>query len=475
MARSQGGCVTLKADICVIGAGSAGLTVAAAAANFGHKVVLVERGKMGGDCLNYGCVPSKSVIAAAKHAAMARDGARFGVHCEPRVDFSVVHGHVTDVIDTIAPHDSQERFEGLGVTVIRESARFVDERTLDAGSTRVKARRFVIASGSSPLVPPIDGLADCEPLTNETLFDLTSLPGRMAVIGGGPIGSEMAQAFARLGSAVTVIEGERLLGREDADAVEVVRAAMTADGVTIHEGVSVTACQRAGDVRTLTLSDGRSVDADAVLVAVGRTPNVADLDLAKAGVEFDKRGITVDKAMRTTNRRIYAIGDVTGGLQFTHVAGHQASLAVRAIVFRLPVTYDPDLMPRATYTQPELAQVGPTASDIEARGTSVTTRTAPLSGNDRAVTEDACAGFVKLSIDKKDRLRGATIVAPNAGEIANTYSLALAAKVPLSQIASFVPAYPTFGEAGKRAATEHYGKKLGSGWIKTALSVLKRI
>jgi pyruvate/2-oxoglutarate dehydrogenase complex dihydrolipoamide dehydrogenase (E3) component len=458
-----------------VGAGSAGLTVAAAAASLGQDVVLVEKGKMGGDCLNYGCVPSKSLIAAAKHAHMARDGARFGVHAEPRIDYGAVHAHVHAAIAAIAPHDSVERFESLGVTVLRTHARFVDERTVEAGDTLIRARRFVVAAGSSPAIPPIEGLSDCAPLTNETVFDLTERPDRLAIIGGGPIGSELAQAFARLGSEVTVIEANTMLSKEDPEAAAVVRAALARDGVVIHENVSVSHCRRDGEENVIALDDGQAVRADRLLVATGRRPNLGELGLDAAGISYTKAGITVDKRLRTTNRRVFAIGDVTGGLQFTHVAGYQASLAVRAIVFRLPVSYDPDLMPRATYTAPELAQVGLTEAEAKARDSRATAFTSPFTDNDRAQAEGETGGFAKLVLDGRGRLAGATIVAPNAGELIATYALALAAKAKLSTIASFVAAYPTFAEAGKHAAVAHFAQKLDKPWLRTVLRGLRRL
>ncbi|RAH99407.1 dihydrolipoamide dehydrogenase [Acuticoccus sediminis] len=461
-------------DIAVIGAGSAGLTVAAAAATFGQSVVLIERGKMGGDCLNYGCVPSKALIAAARHAHAARAGAGLGVHAAPSVDYGAVHRHVHDVIDGIAPHDSVERFEGLGVTVIQASARFTGPDVLEAGGRTIRARRFVVATGSSPVVPPIEGLAECDPLTNETLFDLTALPARLAIIGGGPIGCEMAQAIHRLGAAVTVVEGATILSKEDPEAADVVRRAMTAEGVNLIEGATVARCTRSGDEKTLHLSDGRAVTAEAILVAVGRRPNL-DLGLDAAGVAATAKGITVDRRMRTSNKRIYAIGDVTGGLQFTHVAGHQASLAVKSIVFRMPVTYDPALMPRCTYTSPELAQVGLTEAEARAADPKAEAWVAPLSGNDRARADAATEGFVKLVLSGRGKLLGATVVAPTAGDIVATYALALAAKVSPATIASFTPAYPTLSEAGKRAATLYFGKKLDKKWVRSLLAFLKRV
>ena len=463
--------MTLTPDICVIGAGSAGLTVAAAAASFGQDVVLVERGRMGGDCLNYGCVPSKSLIAAAKAAHRAPG---LGVAVSADVDYGAVHEHIHNVIAAIAPHDSVERFEGLGVTVIKAAARFVDAQTVEAGETRVRARRFVIATGSRPVVPPIPGLADCDPLTNESVFDLTRLPPRLAIIGAGPIGAELSQAFARLGSTVTVVSAEPLLHREDPDAVEVVRRHLAADGVSLIENAAIASCTRAGEGIRLTLGDGTTVDADRVLVAAGRAPNL-DIGLDAAGIAFEKSGIAVDARLRTSNRRVYAIGDVNGGLQFTHVAGHQASLVVRSIVFRMRARYDADLMPRAIYTAPEVAQAGLSAAEARARhGDAVSVETAPLSGNDRARTEGVTDGFVRLVIGPRGRLLGATIVAPGAGEMIATYALALAAKVPLKTLASFTPAYPTLSEAGKRAAVDHFARRLDSPWIRRIANMLKR-
>lgn len=463
----------LTPDICVIGAGSAGLTVAAAAASFGQSVVLVERGKMGGDCLNYGCVPSKSLIAAARQAHAGHPP--LGVRAEPRVDFAAVHRHVHDVIAAIAPHDSVERFEGLGVRVLQEGACFLDEHTLAAGGEEVRARRFVIATGSRPVVPPIPGLAEAAPLTNESVFDLTRLPARLLVIGAGPIGAELGQAFARLGSAVTLVSSGPLLGREDPEASAIVRHHLRADGVSLLEGARIVAAVRDTTGVTLTLGDGRTLTGDDVLVAAGRAPNVENLDLAAAGIETQGGAIAVDQHLRTTNRRAFAIGDVNGGLQFTHVAGHQASLVVRQIVFRLPARYDAGLMPHAIYTAPELAHVGLSEAAARQRFSKVSVSKAPLSGNDRAMTESETDGFVKLVIGPRDRLVGATIVAPHAGEMIATFQLALAARVKLSSLASFTPAYPTYAEAGKRAAVDHFAGKLGSPLLRRALAILKRL
>lgn len=468
--------MTLRPDVCVVGAGSAGLTVAAAAASFGLGVVLVEHGRMGGDCLNFGCVPSKALIAAARHAHAARSGAAFGVHAEPRVDPEAVAAHVRGVVAAIAPHDSVERFEGLGVTVLRETARFTGPGVLVAGGVEVRARRFVIATGSAPVVPQIPGLADCDPLTNETVFDrIADIVGRrLAIVGGGPIGCELAQAFARLGTRVTLVERGRILKKEDPDAVAVVRRSLLADGVVLVEDAGVERCGRDGAV-TLTLSGGRTVAADVVLVATGRAPRTDGLGLDAAGVALENGAVGVDRSLRTSNRRVWAVGDCIGGLQFTHVAGHQASLVVRRLAFRLPGRYVPEAMPRTTYTAPELAQVGLTEEAARERDGGTTVALARLSGNDRAQTERCTDGFAKLVLSRRGRLVGATIVAPHAGEIAATAALALAGRVPVSVLARFVPPYPTTAEALKRAATAHFAERLDRPVVRALAAMLKRL
>ncbi len=467
----------IRADICVIGAGSGGLTVAAAAASFGVRVVLVERGRMGGDCLNVGCVPSKALIAAARHAAVVREAARFGVDAgEPTIDYARVAAHVADTIAAIAPHDSVERFEGLGVTVLKETARFLDGSTIEAGGRRITARRFVIATGSAPAIPPIPGLEGPDILTNESVFDLSALPETLAVVGGGPIGAELGQAFRRLGTQVTILEQGRFLAREDRDLADVVRRRLAAEGVAIREGAAVEAARRDGGETALALSGGETVKAARVLVAAGRTPVVADLDLAVAGVDLGTDGIRVDRRMRTTNPRIFAIGDVTGGPRFTHVSGHQASLVVRQILFRLPAAFDAARMPRATYTAPELGQVGLTAAEARARhGDRASVHDVPLAANDRARTEGETDGFLRLVADGRGRIVGAGAVAPHAGELVAMLSLALAGKVRMATLASFVAPYPTYAELAKAAAVDYYKTKLTGPTLGRIVRLIQRI
>ena len=459
----------LTPDICVIGAGSGGLSVAAACASFGVDVVLIEKGEMGGDCLNYGCVPSKALLAAGKAAQHARHADRFGVSVgKVSVDFRKVHDHVHDVIATIAPMDSQERFEGLGVTVIRARAHFVDARTVEAGATRIRARRFVVATGSQPFVPPIPGLDEVEHFTNETVFDRTRTPDHLIVVGGGPIGLEMAQAHRRLGAEVTVIEGARALGNDDPELAGHVVDALRDEGIVIREGTSVERVEKSGvGVRVYVKApDGAtSVEGDVLLVATGRHAVTEGLGLEEAGIETTRKGIKVTKGLRTTNKRVYAIGDVAdppneagehkGGLQFTHVAGYHAGLVTRALLFRLPVKEDRSILPWATYTEPALAHVGLREQDA-GHVKDLRVLRWPFAENDRALAERQSTGLVKVLADKKGRILGASIVGANAGEQISLWALAVSQKMTLKDIAGYVPPYPTMTEAGKRAATSFF-------------------
>jgi len=452
---------TLTPDICVIGAGSGGLSVAAAAATFGVSVVLVERGKMGGDCLNYGCVPSKSLIAAARHAQAMRQGAEFGIaNVEPEIDFRKVTDHVQSVIATIAPNDSVARFTALGVKVIQAAARFADRRTVEAGEYRIKARRFVIATGASATIPPIAGLDRVPYLTNETIFDLAKRPTHLIVVGGGPIGMELGQAYRRLGSKVTIVEDKTCLAREDSEMARLVRDSLQRDGVDLLEHTRVASVEMRGKTGLRVYLDGdgetRGIDASHLLVASGRAPNVSGLDLGKAKIKHDRRGIKVNSSLRTSNSRIYAIGDVAGGVQLTSAAGYHAGLVIRQILFRASGREDRSILPRVTYTQPEMAQIGLTEDEARATGHKISVLRWPLSENDRAQAERRTEGFAKLVAGKGGRILGVSIVGENAGELINLYALAMSKKMTLRDLIGFVPAYPTTGEIGKRAAITYF-------------------
>ncbi|MDX5350105.1 MAG: FAD-dependent oxidoreductase [Paracoccaceae bacterium] len=451
----------IATDICVIGAGSGGLSVAAGAVQMGARVVLIEGAEMGGDCLNAGCVPSKALIAAAKAAEAQRKGFRGVAAVEPRVDFATVKDHVAAVIARIAPVDSQERFEGLGCTVIRAMARFTGPREVQAGDHAIRARRFVIATGSRPVVPPISGIEAVPILTNETVFALRERPAHLIVLGGGPIGVEMAQAHRRLGCEVTVLEAAKILGREDPEAAAMVAAQLKAEGIALLEGQPVVRLAGSAGAIEATLGDGTQVRGSHLLVAVGRKVALDGLGLDAAGIAHGPGGISVTQALRsTTNRRVYAVGDAAGGLQFTHVAGWHAGIVVRQIVLGLPARADPRAIPRVTYTDPELAQVGLTEAEArQAHGASLAVVRADLDHNDRAQTEGRASGFAKVMV-VKGRAVGATIVGPQAGELIGLWALAIGARLKLSAIAGMVAPYPTLGEVSKRAAGAYFTPRL---------------
>lgn len=450
----------IETDICVIGAGSGGLSVAAGAVQMGARVVLIEAGEMGGDCLNSGCVPSKALIAAAKAAEAQRHGFRGVAPITPQIDFGAVKDHVAAVIAQIAPVDSQERFEDLGCTVIRAFARFTGPREVQAGDTTIRARRFVIATGSRPFVPPIQGVDTVPYLTNETIFDLRDRPDHLVIIGGGPIGIEMAQAHRRLGCEVTVIEGAKVLGRDDPELAAVVVAALTSEGIRLIEGQPVVRLAGQPGAVEVTLGDGTQVRGTHLLMAVGRKVALDGMNLEAAGIAFTPKGVTVDARLRSSNRRVYAVGDAAGGLQFTHVAGWHAGIVIRQIVLGLPAKADPRAIPRVTYTDPELAQVGLTEAEARAaHGEAVTIARAEFAHNDRAQAEGKAKGLIKVMV-VKGRPVGASIVGPQAGELIGLWALAISARLKLSAVAGMIAPYPTLGEVSKRAAGAYFGPKL---------------
>jgi len=464
----------IKADICVIGAGSGGLSVAAGAAQLGAPTVLVEADRMGGDCLNVGCVPSKSLIAAAKHAHALRQGGPFGIApAEPRVDMRAVKRHIDQVIAGIAPHDSVERFEGLGVRVIEARARFTGPEEVEADGRRIRARRFVVATGSRPAVPPLPGLDDVPFFTNETIFDNDVLPEHLIVLGGGPIGSELAQAYRRLGSRVTILDIGPMLPKDDPELVAVVRDSLAADGVEILERVEVQRVEAGPVVVIRACGEERRIAGSHLLVATGRRPNIEALDLDAAGIAHDKQGITIDDGLKTSNPKVYAIGDVAGGLQFTHLAGYHAGLVIRNALFRLPVKAEPDTVPWATYTDPELASVGLSEAEAKERGIAHEVVRWPFAENDRARTERATAGLVKLVVSKQARVLGAAIVGAHAGELILPWVMAVTTRAKVSTMAGLVAPYPTRGEAGKRAAGAYFTPRLFSSRTRKLVSFLR--
>lgn len=468
----------IKTDICVIGGGSGGLSVAAGASQMGAKVVLVEKAKMGGDCLNYGCVPSKALLAAGHAAQAVRETAQFGIDATlNNIDQKAVHDHVKGVIAGIAPNDSVERFEGMGVTVIQSAARFVGPQEIEAGGKRIQAKRFVVSTGSRAMIPPIPGLEETPFFTNENIFDLTERPQHLLVIGGGPIGIEMAQAHRQLGSKVSVLEMFSIMPKDDPELVDIVRNHLVDEGIDLHEGVKVVRVSGSAGALDITLErDGveETIQGTHLLVAAGRRVNVEGLDLEAANVAYDLRGIQVDARLRTSNKKIFAIGDVAGGFQFTHKAGYDAGIVIKNALFRLPSKADYSAMPWVTYTQPELAHVGLDESAAGKIHSEMRILRWPFSENDRARAEGGHSGLVKVITTKKGLILGASIVGPHAGELIQIWALALSQKMKIGAIASMVSPYPTLGEVSKRAAGSFYTASLFSEKTKKFVRFLLR-
>jgi pyruvate/2-oxoglutarate dehydrogenase complex dihydrolipoamide dehydrogenase (E3) component len=453
----------LTPDLCVIGAGSGGLAVAAGAAQMGAEVVLVERGAMGGDCLNFGCVPSKSLLAAARIASLGRRGAELGIsYARPQIDFAAVTDSVQRVIAEIAPNDSVERFEGLGVRVLRAEARFTSPRTVRAGDVEIRPRRFVIATGSQPAIAPIHGLADVPYLTNETIFANRQLPEHLIVIGGGPIGIEMAQAHCRLGARVTVLDIGPLLPRDDAELSAMLVARLSAEGIVCHPEVAIAGVEHTKKTVVVRLANNEQIVGSHLLVAAGRHPTVEALDLAAAGIAATAKGITVDARLRTTNHRAFAIGDVAGGPQFTHIALYHAGIVIRNALFHIPARVDYRALPWVTYTDPELAQVGLTEAASRVAEEVPRVLGWRFAENDRAQTERETEGAVKIVTRGNGRILGASILGAGAGDLILPWALAISQRLKISAMANLIVPYPTRGEAGKRAAGSYYTPALFS-------------
>ncbi len=427
-------------DLLVVGAGTAGLVGAQVAASAGARVLLVERHRFGGDCLWTGCVPSKALLSAAEGPAAGRAGSA--------ADFAAVRRRVADAIAAIEPEDSPEALEALGATVISGTARFTGPREAEINGTGIRFRQALIATGGAPVLPPIPGLEEARPVTSETVWDLEELPGRLVVIGGGPVACELGQAFARLGSTVTLLSRSGILPREDRDAVALVRSRLTADGMEVIEGAAVERVGAGGAHRTVHVSGGRSFDADVILVAVGRGPRTTGLGLDSAGVECDDAGyVRVGTSMRTSNPAVWAAGDVTPYPDFTHLAGVHASTAALNAVLGGRRTVDTTI-PRVTFTSPEVAAVGLTSPS----GRGSTTRTIEHSGSDRAITQQETNGFTRIVIDRRGRILGGTIVGPRAGESLAELTLAVHQKMTTRALTAVTHPYPTYNDALWNAA-----------------------
>lgn len=468
----------IDCDIAIIGAGSAGLSLAAGCAQLGVRVILCEQDKMGGDCLNTGCVPSKALLAAAKHYWQALHNDIFGTVIEKsHLDFQRVMQHVHDTIASIAPNDSVERFESLGVKVIKGKATFVDNDSIRVGVYRVTAKRFVVATGSSAAIPPIENLQNVGYLTNETIFDLTELPEHLLVIGGGPIGCELAQAFAMLGSKVTLLEGLSILNKDDAACVKIVEQSLSECGIKIYQHAQVKRVgSTASGIRVEAQLDNESVSFDGshLLVAVGRKPNIDALNCEAAGIEINRGGIIVNDKLRTSNKKIYAIGDVIGQLQFTHAANYHASIVLKNILFKLPAKVDYRAMPWVTYTYPELAHVGMTLADCKKQQIIHSVHELSYEDNDRALAEGVVKGKIIIIVNKKAQVLGVSIVGQSAGELILPWGMLVREKKTLRSLTDMTIAYPTLSELSKRVASQYYSPKLFSSKVKKIVKFLMK-
>lgn len=467
-------------DFCVIGAGSGGLSFAAGAVQMGASVVLLEADKMGGDCLNYGCVPSKAIIAASKIGYKAKKSDEFGWFIDiAKLDYKKVHNHIHDVIKEIAPHDSVERFEKLGVTVIKEAGRFTSPKRVETKSHIVKAKRYIIATGSKAFIPPIKGLDSAPYLTNETIFELKTLPKHLVIIGGGPIGIEMAQAYRRLGSEVTILEAFTALPKDDQELTSRLKDILVKERISINERVNIVSVEKYRTGVKITYKNINEVKhvitASHLLVSAGRRPNVKSLGLDSAKIGYTDRGINVNKKLKTTNHRVFAIGDITGGYQFTHVAGYHAGLAIRNGIFGLGLQVSTKAIPWVTYTDPELAHVGYTEKDLQDRNIKYQMHKLDFTENDRAIAEKRTEGMIKLLVSPRGYILGCSILGLNAGEMIYPWVIAIQNDLKLSAITNSIAPYPTLNDISKRVAGNYYKDKIFSPLMKSIVRFLMRI
>jgi pyruvate/2-oxoglutarate dehydrogenase complex dihydrolipoamide dehydrogenase (E3) component len=464
-------------DMGVIGGGAAGLTVSSGAAQLGAKTLLVEKERqLGGDCLHFGCVPSKTLIKSAHVYHLMKHAADYGLPSvdPPPVDFSMVSHRIKGVISTIQQHDSEERFCALGAKVIFGEAVLIDDHTIDVGGKRYSAKNWVIATGSSPVVPPIPGLAETPHITNKEIFYLDHLPGSMIVMGAGPIGIEMAQAFNRFGTHVKVIDmAPQILTKEDQVMADMVMNVMAAEGVQFELGATIASVRPAGDAKEVVITDNkgetRTLKADTLLVAMGRSANVDGLGLDNLDIKFNGRGIEVDQRLRTKQKHIYAAGDVNGGYQFTHAAGYEGGIVVSNAIFRLPRKVDYTYLPWCTYTDPELASIGMNQRTAANAGIQTKVWEEEFKDNDRSLAEGEKTGRIRLIVDEKEKPLGVQILGPRAGDVIGEWVATLNGKVKLSTIAGAMHPYPTIGEINKKVVGSLFSPKIFSEKIQKGL------
>jgi pyruvate/2-oxoglutarate dehydrogenase complex dihydrolipoamide dehydrogenase (E3) component len=461
----------IKTDICVIGGGSGGLSVAAGAIQMGAKVVLCEGGKMGGDCLNYGCVPSKAMIEASRIIHSCNKAKEFGIDIKNfEADYKKVQAHVANVIAKIGPHDSVERFESLGVNVIQDYAHIIDKKTVQAGDIQIKAKYIVLATGSRAKIFPIEGLEDIDYLTNETIFSLDKQPEHLLVMGGGPIGVELAQAHALLGSKVTILEAEsNILGPVDNDCRQVLLDEFKKLGIDVVTKAKVSKVSKQDAQVKLETNIG-NYSGSHLLVATGRQPNIEKLNLDKVGIKHSAKGINVDTRLRTNYKNIYAIGDLASQYQFTHTAGYHAGIVIQNILFKLPAKVNYSSFPWAVYTTPEIAHTGMAIKQAEEVGATILSL--PYESNDRAQANLSTNGLLKIAVNKRGYILGASIVGEQAGELITQWTLAIRNKLKIKQMASHIVPYPTLSELNKRIAGSYFTPSLYSEKVKKIVRFL---
>lgn len=467
--------MSAKHDLVIIGGGAGGLVVASVAAQLGLDVVLIDKEEaMGGDCLHFGCVPSKALLKSASVAYQFAQADRWGIKAaRPVIDIALVNQSIQNAIETLQVHDSRKRFESLGCDVVTGSAHFTGPTQVSVNAQHFDARRIVIATGSSAFIPPIQGLDKVAYLTNEDMFSLAVLPANMIIIGGGPVGVEMAQAYARLGTQVTIIElASRLIPRMDGSSSRILAEALQAEGVSLYLGSEVVAVTEHDGCKKVALKDGTTLQADELLIAIGRRPVLDNLNLDAAGVHYDVSGIKVNRRMQTSNKKIYACGDVTGEMPLTHVAELQAGIIIANMVFRMPKKVSYDVIPAVVYTQPEVAQVGVSVEQCEALKRGEVHRF-EITQLDRAVTDNEAIGQATILTDR-GRVVGAHIIAPHAGEMIHELALAIQEKLHISRITSLVHAYPSYSQLNKRLAGQYYTKRLFSPKLKKAVALMNR-
>ena len=464
-------------DIGVIGGGAAGLTVTSGAAQLGAKTLLIEKKeRLGGDCLHFGCVPSKTLIKTANVYHMMKHAEKYGLPTVqvPPIDFKKVSDRIKSVIEDIQAHDSAERFCRLGAKVEFGRPVFSDEHSVQLNGKTVSARNWVIATGSSPFIPPVKGLDETGYITNKELFYLDRLPKSMVIIGGGPIGSEMGQAFNRLGTKVYIVnQGDQILGKEDKDMADTVKKVMESEGVAFYLNASIEAARDLGSEKEVVITDkeGKSVilKVETIMVAAGRTPNIGQMGLEHIGIKVSRFGIDVDKRLRTNHKHIYAAGDVNGGYLFTHAAGYEGGIVVSNAVFRFPRSTDYTYLPWCTYTDPELASIGMNEKTAESKGIEYSIIVEEFKNNDRSLAEGEKIGKIKMLLDEKEKPIGVQIVGPHAGDLVCEWVAVLNGKVKLSTLAAAVHPYPTIGEINKKVAGTFFTPKIFSDRIKKGL------